>query len=371
DAEGRLVVVTREGEVARPLEEIREVVHPGAVPLARPAVGAVVLWSGQVLDGTVRGVGGDRGTTLSVEVPPAIRPVELPLRTVRALRTSTPHPEAGVFDEALQGEGGRDLLFAWRRGDPALGLVRLTVTVRRFVADGEEPAVVVEFDGKEQPAQALSRLYGLVFGSGAAPDPQEGARVTVHATSGATFLGRLVALDPAADRCLLRLDEGCDLELPWRHVARLSIRSDRLVYLSDLEPVSVEQTPALSRTWPWLKDRAPGGPGLVLGGKRYERGLVLVPRTRLVYDLHERYDRFAAVLGIDDRAGDMGDAVVRVFGDDRNLLTVERVRRSDQPREVELPVAGVRRLILEVDFGENLDFGDHCVFAEARVLRDR
>ena len=29
----------------------------------------------------------------------------------------------------------------------------------------------------------------------------------------------------------------------------------------------------------------------------------------------------------------------------------------------------VERLTIEVDFGKNYDFGDHCVFAEARLIK--
>ncbi len=373
DAQGRVVVVDGSGEQARAVDELREIVHGSAVIAEVPPAGLVVLWSGQVLRANVRGVSGEgAASALLVQVPPARELVALPLRTVRAVRiTDQPRAHGEGFDDALRESTGRDLLFAYRRGDPAEGVVRLTVALRRFVQESDEVRVVVEFGGKEQPPQPLNKLYGLVLGQGAAPDAQSGARVTAHLAGGLALVGALHALDPAADRCVLRLDEGCDLDLPWRHVARLSVRSDRLVYLSDLEPMKVEQMPALNRTWEWLKDRAPLGTNIVLRGDSYARGLVLIPRTKLVYDIGGRFDRFEAMVGIDDRAADVADAVIRVLGDDKVLFEASHVKRGALPYPVRVAVKDVRRLTLEVDFGDNLDLSDHCAFAEARVLRDR
>lgn len=374
DAQGRLIVAAAGAEVAHALDEIRDIVPAGAVPVAPPPAGLVMLWSGTTLRANVRGVVGTGATSaLLVEVPPARSHVALPLRTVRALRTTEqPHADGDSFDAALADTASKgDKLFAYRRGDASLGIVRLTVTVQRIVQEGDDVRVIVDLDGKEQPPLPLGKVYGVVFGAGVAPDAQGGARVTVQTAGGAAFTGTLQALAPAEDRLVLRLDEGCAIDLPWRHVARLDVRSDRLVFLSDLPPSQVEQVPALTRVWPWLKDRAPLGTDIVLRGEAFARGLVLIPRTRLSFDVGARFDRFEAVVGIDDRAADVADAVVRVLGDDKVLFAKEHVRRGALPYPVQVSIKDVRRLTLEVDFGDNLDFSDHVAFADARLLRDR
>lgn len=360
------------GEWARPLDELRTITHEATVPAELPPAGLVVLWSGQTLRGNVRGVKSDGGVTnLLVDVPPARALASIPLRSIRALRcTDQARSDGEGFEEALREGANRDLLFAYRRGDPSQGLIRLTVAVAHFEQQGDDVFVVVDFDGKRQPAQPLAKIYAIVLGQGAAPDPQRGARTTAHVTGGPAFTGLLTALDPATDRCVLRLDEGCELDLPWQRVVRLAIRSDRMVYLSDLDPIEVAQTPALTRKWEWLRDRAPMGAGIELRGELYERGLVLIPRTRLTFDLGGRFDRFEATVGIDDRAGDVGDAIVRISGDGNVLFEAENVRRGTLPHPVRVSVKDVRRLVLETDFGERLDLGDHCAFADARVLRD-
>lgn len=369
-----LVVRATDGSEQRcVLETMRELTREGATPPTLPATGLVLLRSGQSLRANLVGARRD-GQTLSLvlSVPPARGEVVVPLRAVRAVRIAeTPRPDGDGFDAASRDGVAQDRLFAYPRSNPNDRLVRRTVEVRSFQNDADAGlSVVVAIDGREPPPLPIKNLYGLVFGQGAAPDPQPGARVTAHVSSGLSFTGALVALDPAADRCVLRLDEGAELDLPWQHVQRLSVRSDRLVYLSDLEPTAVEQTPALSRKWEWLRDRAPLGDGIQLPGAKYRRGLVLVPRTKLTFDVGARFDWFEAQVGIDERAAAQADAIVRVRGDGKILFEAEHVRRG-AVLPVKVAVQGVRQLVLETDFGESLDVGDHCAFADARVRRER
>ena len=38
-------------------------------------------------------------------------------------------------------------------------------------------------------------------------------------------------------------------------------------------------------------------------------------------------------------------------------------------RELDLKIAGVNKLRITVDYGQDLDLGDHVIFAEARVSK--
>ncbi len=352
-----------------PLDQLLEVRPETAETVPGSVLAGVMLRSGQRLAANIRGVAdGEGGQKLVLDVPPARTCILVPVRAIRALRlVPATAADAAGFADAARDDARRDILFA-RRSET--DVVRLTVVFKRFEQVGDEVRAVVEFGGKEQPGQPLAKLYGLVFGQGAAPDAQPGPRATVHIAGGGTVTGALAALDPVADRCVLRLDEGADLDFPLRHVARVTFRSDRLVYLSDLDPTVVEQTPALGRTWPWLRDRAPLGDDLRLGGKTHRRGLVLIPRTKLSFDIGGRFDWFETTIGIDDRAGEIGDATVRILGDGKVLYEREHVCPHYLPQAVRLAVKDVRTLTLEADFGERLDLGDHCVFADARVRKD-
>jgi hypothetical protein len=207
----------------------------------------------------------------------------------------------------------------------------------------------------------------LAEGSGAEPvrSPQT-PRVAVRVRAGHEVEGLLVEL--GGESLQLRFDEGFRAKVPLSEVARIGVVSDRLLFLSEAAPAAVDQTPAFNRKWPVAMDRSLEGGPIRLGGRTWELGICMVPRTRMTWSLAGRYHVFAATLGIGDEVGDAGHAVFRVLGDGKELFVAEGVRGGETPRDVRLDIQGVDRLSLEVDFGEGLDLGDHCVFAEARVL---
>jgi hypothetical protein len=350
------------GERELRLDDVAACTRDGGAARAPAPAGELRLRSGQRLRADLAAADGDR---LTFRAALAKAPLVVPLRTVRALRFAA-EAKAGYdgMERAIADASDRDLLFAHRGAE----VTRHTVAVIGFEGSGADLRLRVRFAGKEQEPQPLDKFYGLVLGQGAAPDPQAGPRATVALADGESVAGRLLALDTAADECRVRLDEGGELVYAASDVLALRVSSDRLVYLSDLEP-SVEQTAALRRIWPWLRDRAPLGDGIELGGTRFERGIAMIPRTRLTFDLHGRYDWFEAVVGIDARAGPLGHAVIRILGDDRVLFEVPAVTRASAQR-VRISVKDVRRLTLVADFGDDLDFGDHCCFADARLLRE-
>jgi hypothetical protein len=57
-----------------------------------------------------------------------------------------------------------------------------------------------------------------------------------------------------------------------------------------------------------------------------------------------------------------------IHGDDRSLLTAD-VEGGQAPREIKLDIAGVKRLKIVVDFGQNLDTGDWLNLCEARLIK--
>ena len=121
--------------------------------------------------------------------------------------------------------------------------------------------------------------------------------------------------------------------------------------------------------WPPLVDQRPGGGEIRLGDKKYARGLVVVPFTRLTYALEGGFDSFSTVIGFEEGAGAFGEAVFRVRGDGRVLFDSGTMSVAEPPRPIDLPVTGVRQLALEVDFGRWLDIGCTCVFASPRLRK--
>jgi len=107
---------------------------------------------------------------------------------------------------------------------------------------------------------------------------------------------------------------------------------------------------------------------LMLGGKTYRRGLALHSRSELDYRLPGEFSRLLAVAGIDDRVRPGGNVRLVIRGDGRVLFD-ETIRGADEPRPLEIDIAGVKRLQIVVDYGEDLDVGDHLDLCEARMVK--
>ncbi|MGC6487339.1 MAG: NPCBM/NEW2 domain-containing protein [Planctomycetota bacterium] len=286
--------------------------------------------------------------------------LELPLGTVRAVRHGgLMRPQPTLFEQDLaEPPANEDVIYVVGDGKSQRSLVTMTA-IRDdgidFLLRGDE----YEF--------GLDGFAGAVFGAntGFAPDRQPRPRTVVSLTTGERVEGRLLGL---GERVRCRLDEGCVLDVPVERLHRLDVSSDKLVWLSDLRP-EVEQTPAFDRTWPWYNNRSVAGPGFELAGKRYERGLGLVPRTRLTYDLGGRFDVFEAMIGIDDRGGPAAHAVFRVHADGEQVFESAPMVRGQAPFTLRVALNKAKTLTVEVDFGKNYDLGDFCAFADARVVQ--
>ena len=99
------------------------------------------------------------------------------------------------------------------------------------------------------------------------------------------------------------------------------------------------------------------------------RGLCLFPRSRLTWSIDARaFDVFETTIGIDGRSTGPADAVFRILLDDTVLVERQHVTVGFV-ESVRVPLGAGNRLTLEVDFGERFDLGDHCVFADPRLLK--
>ena len=73
-------------------------------------------------------------------------------------------------------------------------------------------------------------------------------------------------------------------------------------------------------------------------------------------------------MGIDDRVGNLGSVELMIRGDNRELYS-GKIAGKDEPIEIDADLAGVRRLTILVDFGDDLDVADHLNLCEARIVK--
>ena len=163
-----------------------------------------------------------------------------------------------------------------------------------------------------------------------------------------------------------------DFTVKLADVSTIRCKNGRLVYLSDMDPVEVKETPLFDeRPWHFRRDQSVGGNPISLHGRTWRKGLGVHSRCELTYDLGGRFKRFLSKVGVDDEIGDAagGSVEVRVSLDGKLLFEDRNVGRASGPVSIDLDITGGRRLTLVVDFGELLHINDHADWADARVIR--
>jgi len=364
--------LTRDGKpLDVPLEVIRRLTRPLTESSATSPF--VEFRGGDRMRGVVIG-GGDSEGTPFVRVVFDVdrgRQVDVPLHEVRVLRwIGDSAADAEHLDklhaDAEKGERTLDRVYLVRGGK----LTTMDAAVRRIDAN----SVTVLWEDKERTIPRKF-LFAALF-SGALSDDSDdsddrpasaGPKVAVKTVHGGSLSAYWIGSDAEAFRFDRR---GLTIQIPHVRVARIDVTTDRVLYLSDADPVEVVETPwFVDNVWPWRRDRSASGRPLTVGGVTYEKGLGTHSRSRIVFDISGDYRRFRTTVGIDDHAGRVGDAVIQVICDGKVRFEIKSLKVGMDAKKIDLDVSGVERLALVVDYGANYDMGDLVDWCDARVVR--
>lgn len=361
-ADGTATVTGEAGETKLEIAEVLSFERAGAKPRKVQVENRVWLRSGTELPAkklSGRAAADGQPAMLIVRLPSGLN-IEVPISTVRAIRQGgLQRPQPNLFPEDLETPpANNDLIYIVSDGKAQ----RSSVTVTSIT----QKSIDFQLRGKPYDFES-SGIAAVVFGAntGFPPDRQPRPRAVVSLTTGESIEGKILSMGESL-RC--RLDEGFVIDVPTRYLHRIDVSSDKLVWMSELKP-NVEQTPAFDRVWPWHNNRSIAGPGFDLAGTHFERGLGMVPRTKLTYDLSGRFDMFEAMIGIDDRGGPEAHAIFRVHVDGKMVFESKPMTRGQPAHELHIELNKAKALMLEVDFGKNYDLGDFCAFADARVVQ--
>lgn len=161
---------------------------------------------------------------------------------------------------------------------------------------------------------------------------------------------------------------GLQVQIPLTDVDSMYARSDAVEYLSEREVAGVQYVAYVGPARPYRIDRAVDGRRLELSGRSYERGLGVQSRTLLAYKLKPGDQRFQALVGLDDRAGPFGSVVFRVLVDGKERFSAPATSSRDQPKPIDVDLAGAKTLILITEFGDRGDVQDLADWVEARII---
>ena len=282
--------------------------------------------------------------------------LKLPLEAVRSVQyNATPNP-----------------LFAKASASPSADNDQLIVEIRgKFrtvpaLIESMDDAQVTFTSDKQKVSVPRQRLYGIVFAWVKKPLKRDGL-CRVRLTDGSVLPGKVLELPKVPGKLKFQLLEGGELSLDWDAVAQIAVSSDRLHWVSDLKPAETNEQTIVALPQKWKADRSVSGTPLKLAGRTFDKGIGVHARSQLTFAVDGKYEKFAVVIGLDDAARRKGDCVFVVSGDGRELFR-QRVKGRDEPAQVRLGVRNVRRLVLLVEPGENLDIADHADWADACLI---
>ena len=141
-------------------------------------------------------------------------------------------------------------------------------------------------------------------------------------------------------------------------------RAAETIWLSslDLEPI----------VQGWGKpqpDKSVTGKPLSIAGKHFEHGLGTHADSLIRLDLKGGSERFSAVVGVDDAAGNQQASIsVKIVGDGKTLWKTGVMKLGQPAQPVDLDVSGIKSLLLLVDStGDGIAY-DHADWADAKLL---
>ena len=201
-----------------------------------------------------------------------------------------------------------------------------------------------------------------------------GVKLTVVNASGSKLTGTLDSIQSGL--LTLKMSGGHQIEIAVTDIGKISVESDRVVHLSDLQPVEVEQASQFAAARQWQRNTSVTGSQMQMRfhstGRvvSFDRGLGTKPYSLLAFENKNNFDQFRAIVGIDMDARGRGDCEMIVRGDGIQLWA-KRVRGSDDPDSIIVDISGVKKVSLVVLPGADFDLGDHANWADAKFMKSK
>lgn len=287
---------------------------------------------------------------------------KLPLETVAAIIFRESETAARAYAER---SGDKDIVVV--QTDDGLKMVS---GIFEGIADNK---VGLNFKGKSRKI-GLEKTTAIILAD-LNPVAAEGTSTTIDMADGSTIRG--VITDWADEELTVSLSAATKIGLPVDSVKRIEVDSENLVYLSALDPKSVEQKTIFAFQRTWQADASiEGNPislvfGLASGDrmvKQFAKGLGMQSWSRIEFLNEKDFTRFQATVGIDAETRGRGDCIVEVVSDGITLWS-QRITAKDAPVEVDIDVSAMDGIALVVRPGEKFDLGDHVDWANARFVK--
>lgn len=382
--ETEAVLVTSDGEQRVSVEDLLSLRWPRSAAdqdSASAKASQIELADGTVVPVDQVQVDGSKATvTIAGPLSGPGETLELSKRQLAAVRL---HPLNDAIREQWQEirelEPAADILVLLKRDGTSLDYVE------GVLGDVSDSKVEFELDGEAVKIDRAKVAGFIYFRREAEKDTEP--RLVVSSGTGlkanvarARLVGDTIELTTAAD---------VTLKWPLDDLELADFSAGKLMYLSDLDPATENSEPIVALPTgatlaakygkPRRDHSAFGGPLMLAaadaatsassaGTSSYQKGLAIRSRTEVIYRLPPGYRRLNAITGLDPATRASGNVRLEISGDDRPLFD-EEVAGNDDPRKIDLDIAGVKRLKIIVDYGSNLDTGDWLNLCDLKIVK--
>ena len=232
----------------------------------------------------------------------------------------------------------------------------------------------VTFDSKTLGGKVdvkVGDIVGVVFITTLKKEkqPEGGVLVKAYLTDGSVITGALVNAE-GRKLSLKTLSLGTII-ITLDEIESLYVLHPDIVFLSDLEPADVKETPLFDRfLYPWQRDRSlEHKRAIMVHGRIFWKGISCHSRCVLTYDLAGKYEALCALAALDDEARGEGNVDMVVLVDGKKSWEKKGVTGRDKETFLRVDLRGAKKMSLLVDFGKKLHILDRAVWADAFLIR--
>lgn len=243
-------------------------------------------------------------------------------------------------------------------------------TVGGLLEKIDETHVHINFKGKSRKISL--EIVTAVVGANLGLQTPAGSSAQLSLTDGTALVGKIVGLENGSLK--LELSGRNFVDVLTSKVVRILVQSDRLVYLSDLDPIEVQESSPFVSQQGWKRDTSVMGNHLTLNFNSrsktttFDKGIGVQSFSQLVYRNEKDFTRFRAIVGIDAETSGRGDCQMSLVGDGVRLWS-ERIKADADPLSVSVDITGMENIALVVETGEQFDLADHANWCMARFTK--
>ena len=106
---------------------------------------------------------------------------------------------------------------------------------------------------------------------------------------------------------------------------------------------------------------------------KLKKGIGIHANGKITYDLSDKdYQNFEALIGVDTAVGqnDYSSVTFKISADGKTLATTNVMHYGDNLAYINVPVAGVKELVIEVYDGGNGNTCDHCIITNPKLTKN-